>query len=1312
MAFEEKTPKYIIHYSPNDVTSIRDGLTTYGELVESEKAFSSDYCVVVFKPEVEAIPLSFFKDHPAIMKFLDEAIYPCEEEEKEDLTTNTLTETLFFACALMHPELEEDIKKTCEKFVDFSRLINDSAEMWITVESPFAISPLKLTATVYPKYGYLMAGFLIPYWDDEHMMEPLFELDNWARPLGITEDTLKAFCYCDNSMARSYMLGYDVYNGQVPEDAIGSHFDLISFFREKESNYQLFKDLLVERFQNQSFLQHTDDIRYVITNPIEHMVQEMMVLHYPYDSWDDDFDIDEYLTQKLVNKSAEEEIAELKAYVEERLGKPIVSTSEPPQAGRQGKKEVSKPEQPLTKWETFIKKGFAYGEPLWSYIEEGTDPSILKAIKHRDIFQRAEEASFDILEDFEEVGYSLSSMWTDLEFLFNPLIKRYKKWCSQNGIEAEECHAILLRLIEVIFHLNGKAPFPPTVKDCLVFDRKICSKEEYETRYATDWLVELETKLNSFVSRKSTVTQEFLHECYKLIRDNRKEANEKLPEKLFVAPAPFNEDDDDNYTSTQQYGTEEVSVIAAYIIHRESENTESTNMVSAAADYLNKHTVDAIISDLYHDTEFPQQYIIDMLQSDQPNTLTESHKKEARALIPVMSAFSDYIKTGVYIQNGKKLSLKASENAAFESIKKHLKYDDHEISGKQKNIEWLRNFSDKTQKLLYTAHIGAQHEELACTDALGRLLKLAFHLAPVRVVNLLSKAYKTHEYRLDHSGNMLNMLELFTPQGLSDAGYWGYLIDEYAGDADPNRNDHYKLLLTEWVDRKKPAPSNHFLASTIQEQRKALDEGVLLLPRDTQLKVLNDAAKAFPEDDFTRDYDNLLTDLISRQLKKEFVVEHPAIYFKNRLQSESIYFEYIEWDKWGGHPDLVHQILNEIEISKPEDLADENHAEQVINLKEWGHLVLQKQGNKLVPVYGKDLLWLIQKGFNAENIHQARTKLIIIDTSCPQANYEELIEFSNSDFSAHVLRQALGYLMGFTPQEQAEKFIRHGINNYWFLNGMKNYYDITISELILKTKFQLQMATFRMLGMISYKHLQMDLGIQDSAYFDMLMSMNVDRKAIFKKLVSENNISFINNLAKRTDIRAYVLEEKIATQLPLLSSLVHLPGYHAFILSLANSESLKLKDHVQMLIERYKLKPDTNTAFHIVDYGVYVMGGNTDPESGSTNKTATEPECTNQTTEINAEVGMYFGFRFTATDPENAPKVLVHDVKVKHPTIDPETKEIKYQTSGWQQNGYSNSNIFLGWFFETEEELIPGEYQFTALDTDGNILAEKSFSVS
>lgn len=118
----------------------------------------------------------------------------------------------------------------------------------------------------------------------------------------------------------------------------------------------------------------------------------------------------------------------------------------------------------------------------------------------------------------------------------------------------------------------------------------------------------------------------------------------------------------------------------------------------------------------------------------------------------------------------------------------------------------------------------------------------------------------------------------------------------------------------------------------------------------------------------------------------------------------------------------------------------------------------------------------------------------------------------------------------------------------------------------------------------------------------------------------------------------------------VLSIVARHPQYHSLIIELENHSSLKLKKYVDTLFKAYRIKVKEQVTYHIVDFGVYVMGGvASDADNGDAKKTANEPVCIDQRDEFAGKKDMYFGLRFTAADPKTAPKVCFHKVVVTHP---------------------------------------------------------------
>ncbi|MDE5421527.1 DUF3859 domain-containing protein [Ancylomarina sp. DW003] len=1306
MRYEEYEAIHTISYNPEDINSMREALKQYGDLVKSGEAFRDDYCVAHFNPDLEIISTSFFNDHPHIIEYLKGTTYYSADRGEENLQESTLTETLLFACAIRHPELEMDIKEACEAIVAYARRLNDSSEMWLTCEMPFGIEALQLTASIYPKYGYLLAGFLVPYWDDEHMPDALYYLAQWSNKLGITEDTIKAFCYCDNSRARENMLGYDSWDGMDSDQNIDSSFNLIIHFKENADALDLFKAQLAERFQHQDLLGETP------YNPIEGMVLDIMMLAYPYDTWDDDFDKDDYLTQTFIHKSAEEEIEEITQDVKNLLGRDII----PPKKKNKQRteKKVEAPERSLKKWQLFIEGAFTNGKHIWEYITEGEHKELVAELEYTNFYKLARLGKYAVYEEIDAHAYSFDDIHEELHDILKKPFNEIKdkqilsEFCSKSNLDSE---AVIFRFLDVIFKCCGSVPFHEDFIEFLDKKHQLYSKEAFNKRYVIEWQPQLDFLMKKFSGYRSEVNIQQLEDCLSVIKQNRTEACDSLPNTLWHIETQkeldANNEDVDYLERKSQLSKIEKLCLAAFLLTRDIKENKQDKLTLSAKAYLEAYAVSEFLDDLYKGTEFPDSDEMNLLNTNPPAYYDEEHIEKCRQAHRANLIFDTYIREGGTIDKAQH-SQHTDMEVATNLLSEYLKYEDDEISEKQRQLEWLGNYEDKTQKLLLVAHLIAQMENLSCVDSFKRLLTIAFALAPVKITHLLSKYYERERYDFDNHLSMLDMLDVLKEQGLSDEGYWAFQMGYYCGRNDLDELSYYKNLLIERIKPRRKL-ANEFLYSTYKTQQRALVKAVELLPRSNQLAIIKDTRQVEPDYQITGVCMGMFIDKIARKLRKGHQINNIGEYVKSKLKFENIAFQEVERDRWNEHSELVKQIFTQIKVSKPEGVTQDNYEKQLEDIKGWNYIVLQKTGAGFELVYGEKILWLIQNGFNEENIDETRTAAIILDETCPQQHIAELKRLDKTNYREEWVQRILHFLMGMSKINDVEDILRHGINSYDFSRS-GNYYDVSISDLILNLDTERQVYVFQMLGLIDHTALDLYLDMDSKAYFDLLMRYNVDRYSIFKYLSGREEDRNIRHLSRKIDISPFILKEKIERQVSILNVIAHMPQYHPFIISLEKAKSKKLREEAKSLIQIYFIKSIRAIPFHIVDYGLYIMESVADGQGSGASKIAHQPKCINQTTSFKAEKGLFFGFRFTADYPDKAPKVTVHRVKVRLPQRD-EGGAIKEVESSWEQNGYCNSNIFTGWHFETEEELLAGIYRIAVYDTDENLLVEKGFEI-
>jgi hypothetical protein len=1300
---EDAEPKHIITYKKANPESIKSALKQYAQFVNQNIAFENRYCVVLADPEGKELSLSFFKENPPLYEQIKSFVSSQIENDDANILGYILSETVLFACALRFPELEEIVKETLEVFVSYARDINDSSEMWITCEKPFAIEPLLLVANLLPQYGYLLASFMVPYWDDEHMPEPLTSLASWSRNLGITDDTLKAFCYCDNNDARSFM-------------GDEGNFKILSYLRESEENYLKFKNILLNRFKEMTYL-ITPGASAAI--PVTDFVYTLMLCEYPCDRWDDDFDMDEFFTQTFVNKAADIEIPELQSFITDTLGHPIIAESHTRRSSTAKQPILAKEEpSPLDDWELFITKSLDEGKTVWEYIKEGSNPSILENIPETNLYLKSKKINYKLYKLFSEDCYDNSSLWNDFDEILKPLYLEFKKWAAHNDIAYQVYDQIILRLLDVIFVMYGRKPFPEKIKNLVTHKYEICKGEEFLERYKTDWFSNLESTIEKFGSRRDSVFREYIDSVWDIISSNRLKATKLLPNTLFAI--------DDQKQSTEElikakYGSCEIMIVAALIAYKDQQNEYSDQLTQSALSYLECHNKLALWNDLLGDLDIPERYIIELIEKGDVNRLPKETIDDYHNKKDDIELLNEYVSNNGFIcQNGETLSPLASEKIIKTILNRTIKCEKDEVSAKQKNIDWLRGFSEKTQKLLYVAHLAQKINALQNNVISNFILKYAFEIAPVRTTHLLAKVYKKEKYIIDRPDQIFNTLDKFVSQGLSKKGYWAYVLHEFQDNYGCRgfEEGFYKELLKEWIkSNNKLSPDSSLpLFGNLQEQDKiALVEGYDLISRRAQQEILQHSTELGLELNGVELNDKALLDVMKRKLHERFSILNFNEYFKNRLIYEGHFVEFVEWSEWTDSPELMNQVLHKIQVDQPQKVTLENCEEKLMNKGDWGYLILQKQGDEFIPLIGKDLMWMIQKSCNEQDLKKAQCHGIFIDETCPKENINELMKLSQLENYTEVsISKCLGFLKGEVPYDDAALLMKHGIRDYNFIDRyiVTNYNDTCINTIIPHLSEPLQKRLFQMFALISHEilaGLESSLDLSDSKYFDLLLKYTVDNQSALKYFISKGKFNSAQSLARQVDVSGFLPSLKIKELFTALAILAHLPYYHSLIISFKEHESSKIKNQVEALIDKYHITGLPNKAYKIVDFGEYKMRGSTESQTGTNRKTARIPVCSHQSETIKAELGQFIGFRFIAAETDKR-EVLHHHVVVKHPVQDV-VRGTDYLITQWKQNGYSNSEIFLGWHFETPEELISGEYHFEAYDMDWKLIVKKTINV-
>lgn len=132
---------------------------------------------------------------------------------------------------------------------------------------------------------------------------------------GFDDNMLKMFYYCDNEEARSIMLGGDFYDDQT-------ELDLVEYFEKNPDRYERFKEIMIDRFKDQEFVQYSE-CEYT-SKPIHSFYESIMAssdsIVEKYDIWEDSSDA---LKEPFMNSTFDNEAKLLHQKIEEIIGKPL-----------------------------------------------------------------------------------------------------------------------------------------------------------------------------------------------------------------------------------------------------------------------------------------------------------------------------------------------------------------------------------------------------------------------------------------------------------------------------------------------------------------------------------------------------------------------------------------------------------------------------------------------------------------------------------------------------------------------------------------------------------------------------------------------------------------------------------------------------------------------------------------------------------------------------------------------------------------------------------------------------------------------------
>lgn len=755
MSSVEKPANLVIPYDPQNVESLRQGLKLYRQYIQREESFHEFYCHVTFKVEENGDDAIGNLLQDSITRTLIRYVGARLEEIKPETNLGDCVyeeETAFFLRALNYAELESELEQTAITLTALSRRINDSSEMWISDTEVLGLLPLFMLALKYPQYTYHLASYIVPYWDEEHAPFGGEVLAIVVSHHGYNHHMLKAFCYCDNYMARAKMFTLEAMRRINIQEVQGKQRlqPLLEIFRQKPGEFELFKRLLKERYAAMDFLQYTSDPHEYNDDPIRSFVLSIVSPDLGTEWYDFD-DKEESMSEAMfIGSVADDAAADLKIEIEEYLGRAIVEPKE------YEEKEYSdiyysrgtSEEQ----WKAFICEEFENGQQVWDYVLTGEQPEILDQIEACDAPKLMTDGNYKIAEKIDYYVGMFETFHSELASILNDVICDWRP--DDEGDEYDECPR-LLRLLDVMHRWNAKESFHADLIDQMVNEYKFISDKAFLRRYNGDWKILLYHCIDSFSGYSSNIALAEAQMVYQVSLDNRDEL------KNIIENEDYPQVSDEFRVGPQR---ETILAMCAAIVYFDRENDTKDDLNQYLLSLLDQQLVRALMDQMSETSHF-------VCGSKTPSwQYIEPEEEVLKQINQDWGVVEQYLN----VQHDDVVQA----TICFDKQQK-LDDDDDSLFFQQKRYRFLRDFDRRAQKLLVAAHVVSKQKNSPIKDFCERFVELWVRIAPCKTCRMLGHFYNVSRYGDFESEEFMRQNAALTDKivGITDVGATAFVTE-------------------------------------------------------------------------------------------------------------------------------------------------------------------------------------------------------------------------------------------------------------------------------------------------------------------------------------------------------------------------------------------------------------------------------------------------------------------------------------------------------------------------------------------------------
>ncbi|QUJ69674.1 hypothetical protein KDD30_23380 (plasmid) [Photobacterium sp. GJ3] len=487
---KQSDTQHVIHYHPTQSDSIQQALQQFCGWLSHEQALETAGVTLSFLPETEVNEVLKNHLHQPLMKALLSWKSIDAWQHRDNLSAQLSPEDVFFLLACFNPALKAQLFDAGDRIRLAARALNCPQKLSVNEAEVFGAAALYLIGFTYPEYAYLAAGYVVAGWDESFAPSVLNLPALLVAHHGFSASMLKAFCYCDNDIARGRMFSQcdlkGPFNNLIQVD-FRQHVNLVHVCQKEPETIDQLLSLLAQRSEAQPYVFPATD------EPHEIQFARRFVLSViqPDEQGTDRTDAVSLAGPFTETMSVAALTAEVSSVIPAEFDRRFAAVEKADDdIVEEGEESDDEYEfgQSVAAWQEFITGALPQGDALWRYVEFGEGELVQDEIEPCDILNRAREGQYRLYQHLiryalrrEEFDHCLS-----MHFMFGLGHDWFLRGAvSDDDIELNRMKAI--RLLDVIYQLKNETPFSDEMVFIVLGKVRLMPPEQFYTRYGCNW---------------------------------------------------------------------------------------------------------------------------------------------------------------------------------------------------------------------------------------------------------------------------------------------------------------------------------------------------------------------------------------------------------------------------------------------------------------------------------------------------------------------------------------------------------------------------------------------------------------------------------------------------------------------------------------------------------------------------------------------------------------------------------------------------------------------------------------------------------